>query len=97
LSAKILKNASSLLLVQILNPLLGMAFVVTLARIDGAAGLGVYTFAISIVTIFENIAGLGLREYIICEIGKNPAQWRALLNSTMAVGGAAALWRKRPC
>lgn len=91
MSGKILKNASSLLLVQVLNPLLGMAFVITLARIDGAAGLGVYMFALSLVNIFENIAGLGLREYLIREVGKNPSQWPALHNCAMAVGLAAAL------
>lgn len=91
MSGKILKNASSLLLVQILNPLLGMAFVITLARIDGAAGLGIYTFALSMVGIFENIAGLGLREYLIREVGKNSGQWRALHNCAMAVGLAAAV------
>lgn len=91
MSAKILKNASSLLLVQILNPLIGMAFVVTLARVAGAAGLGAYTFAISLVAIFENVAGLGIREYIIREIGKNPGKWRALLNCTMALGAAASV------
>jgi O-antigen/teichoic acid export membrane protein len=80
------------LLVQILNPLLGMAFVVTLARINGAIGLGVYTFAISMVNIFENVAGLGIREYIIREVGKNPAQWRALHNSAMVIGVAASLF-----
>jgi O-antigen/teichoic acid export membrane protein len=90
-STKILKNASSLLLVQILNPLLGMAFVVMLARINGAASLGVYTFAIAMVAIFENVAGLGIREYIIRELGKNPAQWRALHNCAMAVGVVASL------
>jgi O-antigen/teichoic acid export membrane protein len=90
-SAKILKNASSLVLVQIINPLLGMAFVVALARINGAAGLGEYTFALSMVAIFEGIAGLGLRGYIIREIGKCQAKWHALFRSTMALGLASAL------
>lgn len=90
-SAKILKNASSLLFVQLLNPLLGMAFVIALARIDGAAGLGVYTFALSLANIFENVAGLGLREYLMREVGKNPAQWRVLHNSAMAIGIAASV------
>lgn len=91
MSTKLIKNASSLLLVQILNPLLGMAFVVTLARINGTVGLGAYTFAISMVAIFENIAGLGIREYIIREIGKNPASWRPLFNCAMAIGVVTSL------
>jgi PST family polysaccharide transporter len=90
-SLKILKNASSLLLVQILNPLLGMAFVIALARLDGAAGLGVYTFALGLANIFENVAGLGLREYLIREAGKNPSQWRVLHNGAMVVGVAASV------
>jgi len=88
---KILKNASALLLVQVLNPLLGMVFVIALARLDGALGLGAYTFALSLVLIFENIAGLGVREYLIREIGRNPGEWRALLNSALALGVVAAL------
>lgn len=90
MSTRILRNASSLLLVQILNPLLGMAFVVMLARLNGAASLGIYTFAIAMVAIFENAAGLGIREYLIRELGKNPAQWRALHNSAMALGVTAS-------
>ncbi len=92
MSGKIFKNASSLLLVQVLNPLLGMAFVIALARIDGAASLGIYTFAITMVNIFENIAGLGLREYLIREVGKDPSQWRALHNGAMIAGLVAALF-----
>lgn len=91
MSAKILKNASSLLLVQILNPLLGMVFVVALARINGAAGLGEYTFALSMVAIFEGIAGLGLRSYIIREIGKCQMKWHSIFTSNMAVGVASAV------
>ena len=91
MSAKILKNASSLLLVQIINPLLGMLFVIALARIDGAAGLGEYTFALSVVAIFEGIAGMGLRGYIIREIGKCQAKWHAIFNSAAAVGLVSAL------
>jgi len=90
-SAKIIKNASSLLLVQIINPLLGMLFVIALARIDGAAGLGEYTFALSMVAIFEGIAGMGLRGYIIREIGKCQAKWHAIFNSAAAVGLVSAL------
>ena len=91
MSAKILKNASSLLLVQIINPLLGMLFVIALARIDGAAGLGEYTFALSMVAIFEGIAGMGLRGYIIREIGKCQEKWHAIFNSAAAVGLVSAL------
>jgi O-antigen/teichoic acid export membrane protein len=90
-STKILKNASSLLLVQIINPLLGMVFVIALARINGAAGLGEYTFALSMVAIFEGIAGLGLRGYIIREIGKCQTNWHAIFTSNMALGVASAL------
>lgn len=91
MSAKILKNASSLLLVQIINPLLGMIFVIALARLTGAAGLGEYTFALSMVAIFEGIAGLGLRNYMIREIGKNQARWHAIFTSNMALGAVSAL------
>lgn len=91
MSTKVLKNASSLLLVQIINPLLGMAFVIALARITGAAGLGEYTFALSMVAIFEGIAGLGLRNYMIREIGKNQTRWHAIFTSNMALGVASAL------
>lgn len=91
MSAKIIKNASSLLLVQVINPLLGMVFVIALARITGAAGLGEYTFALSMVAIFEGIAGLGLRSYIIREIAKRQEKWHAIFTSNMAVGVASAL------
>ncbi len=91
MSAKIIKNASSLLMVQIINPLLGMIFVIALARITGATGLGEYTFALSMVAIFEGIAGLGLRSYMIREIGKRQAKWHAIFTSNMALGVASAL------
>jgi len=79
------------MLAQILNPLIGLALVVTVARVKGAADFGSYTFALSMVMIFETLARLGIREYLIREINKTPERWRALLNSGVALGAGAAL------
>jgi O-antigen/teichoic acid export membrane protein len=79
------------MLAQIINPLIGMALVITVARVKGAADFGSYTFALSMVMIFETVARLGIREYIIREINKTPERWQALLNCGVALGASAAL------
>lgn len=79
------------MLAQIINPLISLGLVVALARLKGAAGLGGYTFAISMMGIFEVIARLGIREYVIREINKSPEQWRPLFTSGIVLGLGSAL------
>jgi len=79
------------MLAQILNPLIGMALVVVMARAMGAEGLGAYTFAISLLTIFEIIGRLGIREYVVREIGRDKPKWPYLFSSGLVLGSVASL------
>ncbi len=88
---KILKNTSALALAQILNPLVAIFLTMSLARLGGSAGLGVYTFAISLVALFEILACLGVREYVVREVARRPEDWSKYFFTTVLLGSGSAL------
>jgi O-antigen/teichoic acid export membrane protein len=73
--------------------LLEFAAIAVLAGAIGPGGLGIYTFAVGIVTLFRLIPNLGLLPVVTRDIAQDPARERVLVPNVIylrAVLGAAA-------
>jgi O-antigen/teichoic acid export membrane protein len=87
---RILKNTSALALAQIANPIISITLTLTVARLTGTQGLGVYTFVLSILALFEIMAGLGIRDYVIREVARRPSEWGKYFSTSVVIGLVSA-------
>lgn len=89
----ILSNTGWLLVDRILRLGVGLLVGVWIARYLGPEHLGLYSYAIAIVTLFSAIASLGLDNVVVRDIVRYPLQKEQILGTTFTlklIGGSVA-------
>ena len=76
------KNTFWLAFGEITSRLLRMAVVVFAARLLGASGWGVFSYALTIEGLFAIVAGMGLGPFLTREVSQNPAQQKEYFSTS---------------
>ncbi|MBV6623397.1 MAG: flippase [Rivularia sp. (in: Bacteria)] len=82
---KILGNASWLFADKILRTIVNPLIWVWVARYLGAEQLGIYSYALSFISLFEVLSGLGLRTIVIRDIIKEAENKYEIIGTTFAL------------
>lgn len=88
---KIISNISWLITDKFLEIGLGLIVGIWVARYLGPEELGLFNYAISLVTLFSPFAALGLNSIVIRELSKDPLQKDQLLGTSFALKLVASL------
>lgn len=75
------KSAGFILLARTLAPAASFGVVYLLARIRGVELVGQFNTAMAVLALFQAFGGLGLENYLVREVARNPHEARALLRS----------------
>lgn len=79
------KNFFSLAFAEIVTKAIGALLYMVLARYLGPSEFGIYSIAISFVTIFSIIANLGVDPFLVKEIARDPVKTAPLLQSAVTI------------
>jgi O-antigen/teichoic acid export membrane protein len=88
---KIISNISWLITDKFLEIGLGLIVGIWVARYLGPEELGLFNYAISLVTLFSPFAALGLNSIVIRDLSKDPLQKEKLLGTSFALKLASSL------
>jgi len=81
----ILKNTVFLTAANLIARLLGVFFVALMARAVGPAGIGLYSYGLSLIAVFMILPGFGFDALLTREIAKNKGRAAELLANVLAV------------
>ena len=87
----LLRNASFVVLSELLKPFLSFFFIVFLARSVGVEGVGDYTVILTYVSLFEVLATLGLASLIVRQVAVAPEEAGKYLRGVLHIGVVSSL------
>lgn len=82
---RVAKNAAFLVSADVVSKFANLAFFVVLARILGDTGLGQYTFAISLGSLFAILTHFGLNNFTVRELAARPEQEGLYLGNLLSL------------
>ncbi len=82
-SSTIARNTSWFTVALIVQKIIAFVYFTYLARVLGAQDLGMYTFALSYISIFSIVIDFGTNHYITREIAKDRAQAQTILSHVL--------------
>src|SRR3990172_13213212 len=75
------KSVGFILLARILAPAASFGVVYVLARMRGVELVGQFNTAMAVLALFQVLGGLGLENYLVREVARNPREARDLIRS----------------
>ena len=88
----ILKNTFLLSVGQLSAKILGIIFVALLARSIGAEGLGIYSYAISLIAIFLILPSFGFDMLMVRELARTKEQIADFIENVLSIKIILALF-----
>jgi O-antigen/teichoic acid export membrane protein len=77
----IAKNTGWMTISEVLNRLLSFFLIVAMARYLGTEGLGIYSFAVAFIGIFQIFSDIGVSTYLIREVAKDRSKTELYFNN----------------
>jgi len=91
ITRSIVTNTATRFIAELINRLGAAVFWIVVARYLGASGLGSLAFALSLFSLFETIATMGLGSVVARDAARNPSSTRRSFGQSMLLGLASSI------